>query len=38
MNPKNEYGAPYLCECQTEHIQLFSQPKNEFQKPLVLIA
>ena len=24
VNPKNEYGAPYLYECQTEHIQLFS--------------
>ena len=38
MNRKHEYRAPYLCNCQSEHFQLSSPPRNEYQKPLVLSA
>ena len=38
MNPKDEYRAPYLRNCPSEHIQLSSPPRNEYQKPLDLSA
>lgn len=32
------HGASYLFDCRAEPVQVFSQPRNEVHKPLVLTA